>query len=71
MKIEKFDRAEELLIQLSVMDDSYWQERSKWFLALCYIREDDQEHAAEYLREVIEIGGTFQVKAENLLKKVE
>jgi hypothetical protein len=70
MKDENFDRAKELLIQLSEMNDKFWQERSKWYLALCYIYEDDQEQAAKYLKEVAEIGGKYQEKAEKLLKKV-
>ena len=70
MKIEDFTRAKELLIQLSEMNDIVWQERSKWFLALCSIREDDQEKAAKYLEEVAEIGGPYQERAEKLLKKV-
>ena len=70
MKLEKFDRAEELFNQLSKVNDVYWQEKSKWFLALCSIREDDTEQAEQYLEEVIEIGGKYQKQAENLLKKV-
>jgi len=73
MKLENFDRAEELLIQLAEENenDMVWQERSKWFLALCSIRKDDQEQAAKYLKDVAEIGGTYQEKAEKLLKKVD
>jgi tetratricopeptide (TPR) repeat protein len=70
MKLEKFDRAEELLIQLSEMNDIYRKEQSKWFLALCSIREDNTEQAEQYLKEVVEIGGKYQKQAENLLKKV-
>ena len=63
MKLEKFDRAEELLIQLSEMNDIYRKEQSKWFLALCSIREDNTEQAEQYLKEVVEIGGKYQKQA--------
>jgi hypothetical protein len=70
MKVENFDRAKELLTQLGKVNDIVWQERSKWFLALCYLREDDSENAIKYLEDVSEIGGEYNEAAANLLKKV-
>jgi len=70
MKIENFERAKELLIQLGEVNDIVWQERSKWYLALCYLHENNTELAVEYLKDISEIGGENQEKAMQLLKKV-
>ena len=70
MEIENFDRAKELLIQLGEVNDIVWHEHSKWYLALCYIHENDLESAIKYLKDVSEIGGVHQENATNLLKKI-
>ena len=70
MKIENFDRAKDLWNQLEQENDIVWQERSKWFLALCYLYENDTESVVKYLKNVSEIGGENQERAIQLLKKV-
>jgi hypothetical protein len=72
MKKEDFNRAKELLTQLSEEKDIVWRHRSKWFLALCLIREDNKAEAVKYLKDVSDTnGGEFQEDAVQLLKKVD
>ena len=72
MEIEEFDKAKDLLLQLNTETDIVWRHTSSWFLALCYVREDDKENAVKYLKMASDTaGGEYQEKAANLLGKVK
>lgn len=72
MEMEQFERAKELLFQLTKENDLVWQHRSQWFLSLCLIRENNMEEAVKYLRNVSETsGGEFQEEAAKLIKKID
>jgi tetratricopeptide (TPR) repeat protein len=70
MEINEFEKAKELWLQFEEVDDIVWQERSKWYLALCYLHAEDRNQAIMYLEEVSLIGGEFSENAEELIKKV-
>ena len=70
MEISEFERARELWLQIEKDDDIVWQERSKWYLALCYLQAEDKNQAIKYLEEVSLIGGEFSENAEKLINKV-
>ena len=71
MEVNEFKRARDLWQQLEEVDDIVWQERSKWFLALCYLQAEDKNQAIGYLKEVSSIGGEYGEKAEKLFAKVQ
>jgi len=70
METNEFNKAIVLWQQLEKVDDIVWQERSKWFLALCYLHDEDKNQAIKYLEEVSLIGGEFSENAKKLIKKV-
>jgi hypothetical protein len=63
------DMAEELLHHLLIAGEDSIAYHAKWYLALIYISQDQQEMALPYLHEISETEGIFRQKAEKIIKK--
>ena len=71
MEIDDFAKARKSFNQLIDDGDVVWKQKSRWFLALCHLRENNMVMAAEFLKDVSEVeGGDFQKEAIKLLEQI-
>lgn len=63
------DKATEMMNHLLIVDEDSIAYHTKWYLALIYINQDQQEKALPYLHQLSEKEGFFRQKAEKLIKK--
>ena len=49
---------------------SYYQEYARWYLALCYIKTNNNDTARTVLKEIIEANDTFSDEAKEIFKKL-
>ncbi len=54
-----------------MLKEGEFYEAAKWYKALAYIKKDEPETAGKLLKEIIETGGAFKTKAEEMLEDLQ
>lgn len=69
METLHFSEATKYLLELKSQNNNY-SSTAKWYLALCYIKENNAPKAKEYLNELVQINSSYKSKAQTILSKL-
>lgn len=70
MELNKFDDAEFSFKKIINDNNSLYVENAEWYLALCYIKNNDKVLAKSLLTKIVEKNGYYKADAEKILEEL-
>lgn len=70
LMMDRYEIAYDYLMKVR-MNDTLQQEKATWYLALVFVKKEENEKAVTFLNEIIQLNGHYKEKATALIKDLE